>query len=218
MNAGNQPYRKLLWVSVFGAAFGMVESAVVVYLRALYYPDGFAFPLVVLPWQHFTVELIRELATIIMLAAVGILAGTKAWERFGYFLVAFGVWDIFYYIWLKGVLHWPASLFEWDVLFLIPLPWIGPVLAPVLVSLMMIAFGGTIAIRAARGDHFKPTAVSWVLSLAATLMLLFSFTQDLRATLDGQLPQPYNYWFLGGGLVLYGTGFWIACRNPRHNP
>lgn len=217
MKAGSTPYRKLVWVSLFGVAFGMVESAVVVYLRAIYYPDGFSFPLVAIPWEHLTVEVIREAATIIMLAAVGILAGTRAWEKFGFFLVAFGVWDIFYYVWLKILLGWPASLFEWDVLFLIPLPWIGPVLAPVLVSLMMIACGGTIAIRTARGDHFKPTAVSWVLSLAATLMLLFSFTQDLRATLDGQMPQPYNYWLPGGGIVIYGAGLWTACRKPRHN-
>ena len=37
--------KKMLWVSVFGITIGYFEAAVVVYLRAIYYPEGFAFPL-----------------------------------------------------------------------------------------------------------------------------------------------------------------------------
>src|SRR5512134_294061 len=104
----SQSERKLLWVSLFGVAFALVESSVVVYLRSLYYPEGFAFPLKLMSPQHVGVELSREAATIVMLAAIGVVAGSKAWEKFAYFLVAFGVWDIFYYVWLRVMLDWPA--------------------------------------------------------------------------------------------------------------
>ncbi|MBM2841137.1 MAG: hypothetical protein HW412_1665, partial [Bacteroidetes bacterium] len=174
--------RRLLWVSLFGVTFAFVESSVVVYLRSIYYPEGFAFPLKLISQQHLTVELAREAATIVMLAAVGILAGSKAWERFGYFLVAFGVWDIFYYVWLKVILDWPASLSDWDILFLIPLPWIGPVIAPVFISLLMILCGLTIAVRFEQRKFFHPNRWSWMLAIAGTLVVLYSFMTDTEAT------------------------------------
>jgi len=101
--------RRIVWVSVFGVAFAFVESSVVVYLRSLYYPEGFTFPLKMMSTSHIGVELAREAATVVMLAAVGILAGTTGWQRFGYFLVVFGVWDVFYYVWLKVILDWPSA-------------------------------------------------------------------------------------------------------------
>ena len=138
--------RTIVLVSLFAAAFAFVESSVVVYLRQLFYPTGFAFPLKPMPSWLVMVELAREFATLVMLLTVGMIAGKSSWQRFSYFMVGFGVLDIFYYIWLKLLLNWPASLADWDILFLIPLPWIGPVLAPVLVSLVMIA-GAVLIIR-----------------------------------------------------------------------
>jgi hypothetical protein len=87
------------------------------------------------------VELPREFATMVMLFAVGVLAGRTWRARIGYAAVAFGVWDIFYYVFLKMMCGWPHSLLDWDILFLLPLPWWGPVLAPVLISLLMILWG-----------------------------------------------------------------------------
>src|SRR3990170_403953 len=135
------PVHKLLWVSLFGIAFAFVETSMVVYLRALYYPEGFSFPLKVVSQEHLAVELAREAATIIILVTVGIIAGRKRWEKFGYFLAAFGIWDIFYYVWLKVALNWPQTLTDWDVLFLIPVPWVGPVIAPLLLALLMTCCG-----------------------------------------------------------------------------
>jgi hypothetical protein len=37
--------KTIIWLAVFSMAMGYLESAVVVYLRKLYYPDGFKFPL-----------------------------------------------------------------------------------------------------------------------------------------------------------------------------
>jgi hypothetical protein len=209
------PVRKLIWVSVFGIAFAFVESSVVAYLRALYYPDGFTFPLRVITQQHLAIELAREAATIMMLVAVGILAGGKAWQKFGYFLVAFGVWDIFYYLWLKAILNWPGSFVDWDILFLIPLPWIGPVIAPVLVASLMTVCGLLIVVRVATGVCFRPVLLSWLSGLAATVLLLYSFMSDVGAGMRGQNPLSYRYELLVIALVLYGLGFAFACKPQR---
>lgn len=210
------PIRKLIWVSLFGVTFGFVEASIVVYLRAVYYPEGFTWPLKVISDEHLTVELWREAATIIMLVAVGILAGQKGWQRFGYFLIAFGVWDIFYYVWLKVVLDWPSALTEWDVLFLIPLPWIGPVIAPASIALLMTICGVDIVVRTiptkSGQKHFRPTVLSWLFSILATVLILYSFMYDTDATLRGAHPLPYRYELLIVGLVLYIAAYIIACK------
>ena len=206
--------RAIFWLSTFAIAFAFVESSVVVYLRAIYYPDGFEFPLRLIGDGHLVVELVRECATIVILVAAGVLAGKTAWERFGFFLLGFGVWDIFYYVWLKVFLDWPATLADWDVLFLIPVPWIGPVVAPVLISLLMVVCGILIVIRVSSGQLFEPGPPSWILSICATVIILYSFMGDLAATLRGAMPQPYDYWLLVVGLALYGGAFGLACHRP----
>jgi hypothetical protein len=203
--------KKVLWVCLFDVAFAFVESSVVVYLRAIYYPDGFTFPLRLIADEHLVVELLREFSTVIMLVAIGLVAGRRGWERFAYFMIAFGIWDIFYYVWLKALLDWPSSFAEWDVLFLIPLVWIGPVLAPVLISLMMIVCGLLILQRLEAGRTFRPGFRSWALSIIATVLLLYSFMGDTGATLEGKDPQAYGYGLLAVGLVLYGLAFFFAC-------
>src|SRR5690349_1048470 len=130
--------RSLLWLTLFSIAMGFLESAVVIYLRALYYPHGFEFPLVLMPNTMAGVELLREAATIVMLVSIGIIAGRNTAQRFSFFIYSFAVWDIFYYIFLKVFVDWPPSFFTWDILFIIPVPWVGPVLAPCIISLTMI--------------------------------------------------------------------------------
>lgn len=127
--------RKLFWIGSFGIAFGLVEAAVVVYLRSVGYPEGLDFSSGRLPGDILQTEIVREGATIIILACTAVLAGRTALARFGAFLTVFGVWDLFYYVWLKVFLGWPESLLDGDILFLIPGAWAGPVLAPMIVSL-----------------------------------------------------------------------------------
>jgi len=194
---------RVLMVTTFAIAMAFVEAAVVVYLRELFYPDGFSLPLRDLPTRLLTIELLREAATVLMLSSVAFIAGRRPWERFGYFLIMFGLWDIFYYVWLRATLGWPSSLFDWDILFLVPLPWIGPVIAPMLVALGMVVVGIWITMRYARGLSFRPTRLSWILAVAGSLVILYSFMRDTAATIDLQLPQPYPYWLLGIGLALY---------------
>jgi len=197
---------------------GYFEAAVVVYLRELFYPGGFSFPLKLMSERLIIIELFREASTIAMLIAVAALAGKKFWERFGYFLILFGVWDIFYYIWLKATINWPSSIFDWDILFLIPLPWIGPVIAPSLVALLMIVTGIAITRLFNRGYDFKPTGITWLLAVIATIAILYSFMRDIDAGLYQTVPKPYCYRMLCAGLVLYAAAFIPSYRKARRTP
>jgi hypothetical protein len=213
MTGGRRAAATLAWVTVFSIAFAFVEASVVIYLRALYYPEGFAFPLKVIPAGYLHVEIAREAATIIMLAAIGIIAGRRPWERFGFFLFAFGIWDIAFYAWLLGTIGWPGSLFDWDILFLIPLPWIAPVIAPAVISLLMTICGGMVVLRTAGERRFHPGVLSWALGVVGTSLILFSFMVDTDAGLRGASPVPYHYGLLAAGLIAYIAGFVFACRS-----
>ena len=129
-------------VFVYALAMAWVEAAVVFYLRTMYHRiDPYQINPVPMNDILAQVEVIREAATMVMLLTVGYLAGHSWRSRLGYFAIAFGVWDIFYYVFLKIACGWPHTVMDWDVLFLIPLPWWGPVLAPVLISVLLILWG-----------------------------------------------------------------------------
>ncbi len=202
---------RLALVTLFGVAMAYIEAAIVVYLRRLYYPEGFAFPLQAPVPEILAVEAVRELATLVMVVTVAGLAGRRFWERFGYFLTLFGVWDTFYYVWLKVAIGWPSWILDWDVLFLIPLPWIGPVVAPVLIASMMVVFGILITRWYARGYTFRPGFVAAAIATVATALILYSFINDLDAALHQQMPRSYRYDLLVLGLAGYVVAF-LACR------
>jgi len=208
--------RKIFWILIFSIAMALVEAAVVVYLRALYYPEGFAFPLKMITARHLIVELGREAATILMLVSVAALIGKRFWEKFAYFIICFGFWDIFYYVLLKLALGWPSSLLDWDILFLIPLPWIGPVIAPVSIAIMMILAGLLITALYKRGYDFRPSFLTWVLTIIGTLTILYSFMRDTGAGLHQQMPLPYRYDLLIAGEILYVLALFLAWRNTVH--
>ncbi len=212
----NNIISKIIWVSIFAAAMAYVESAVVVYLRVIFHPDGFEFPLKkIINDPNIIVEVYREAATLVMLTAVAAIAGKKFWERFGYFIIAFGVWDIFYYVWLKVILDWPASLFDWDVLFLIPVTWIGPVIAPVSVSVIMIVCGIILIFTNQKGMTFKPVFISYLLLLTGTAVILYSFTSDTNATINLGMPKPYRYDLLIISDILFIASFFVSYFKMR---
>lgn len=198
---------KFLWITVFGITMGYFEAAVVVYLRAIFYPGGFSFPLTVQADHKIVVEVIREVASLVMLIAVSHLTGKKFWERFAYFMILFGVWDICYYVWLKILLGWPVSLLDWDVLFLIPLPWIAPVVAPVSIALIMIVFGVMILVLIQKGHVFRPAFTTYLLAVPGVGLVLYSFMHDLAATLHQHMPGPYRYSLLIAGHLLFIAAF-----------
>lgn len=181
---GKLPVR-LLPVSVFAIAFGFLEAVVVVYLRELYYPGGFSFPMKLIPHKIYFIEITREVTTIIMLASVGILAGKTRMQKFAYFLIAFALWDIFYYVALKLFLDWPESLLTWDILFLIPIPWLGPVLAPILCSTGMIIYASIILYFEEYGISVKHNARELLLTVTGIVLILATYIWDYASLMIG---------------------------------
>jgi len=189
-----------------------VESAVVVYLRAIYYPQSFAFPLTPLPAHMVAIEIGREAATLVMLLGVAMLAGRERWERLPAFCVSFGVWDLFYYVWLWLLLGWPPSLFTWDVLFLIPVPWTGPVLAPMVVSVLLVVGGLLLWRKGARGEPVRFPIPLRILALAGALLVLGSFVLDFRLVLRQMEPPPFRWGLFGAGVSLGVVALVLAVR------
>jgi len=166
--------KNLILVSLFAIAMAYLESAVVVYLRAMYGIEDLLRDINLAPDMYTAIEIGREAATLIMLAAVGIIAGINWPKKIGFFFLAFGIWDIFYYIWLYVFIQWPKSLFEWDILFLIPLPWWGPVIAPILISILLISIGYLLL----NDVQFKISSIDWIIFILSIVVLLYTFTED----------------------------------------
>jgi hypothetical protein len=172
-----QPLKILVWLTIFSIAMGYLESSVVVYLRAIIYPEGFGFPLAPFESNLAVTEIIREAATVIMLAGAGIIAGRTFSERFAWFIYCFAIWDIFYYVFLKAMLNWPESLLTWDILFLIPATWTGPVITPIIVSLTMIVLAMIIIFQSSRKNvHISLT--EWIFFIIGGHVLILAFIWD----------------------------------------
>ena len=169
---------KLITITAFAIAMGFLESVVVVYMREILYPGGFEFPLSPIPVRLAVTELLREVATLIMLVTIGIMAARRFSTGFAWFIYSFAIWDIFYYVFLKLLLGWPESFLTWDVLFLIPTTWTGPVLSPVLVSLTMMLFAMVILFQAERGKETRIHRREWMGFIAGSLVLIFGFIFD----------------------------------------
>jgi hypothetical protein len=139
--SAKSPWVRLAVVAAWAIAFALVEAMVVLYLRKIFalqhstvYRSGNTF----FPPAYLRYEQAREAATMVMLLAVGYLAGRTWWQRLAYWLFAFGVWDIGYYAWLYVYLRWPSSPGTRDLLFLIPREWWTPVWEPVLAACVFI--------------------------------------------------------------------------------
>jgi len=188
-------------VVAFAIAMAWVEAASVYYLRVLVDRVN-PYQANPLPMRGMLgqVELVREAATLVMLATVGMLAGRTRRAQVGYAAVAFGVWDIFYYVFLRLIGDWPKSLFDWDILFLLPLPWWGPVLAPVCIAVLLIV-GGTLATQShVTRPTTQLTRSLWRLHGLGIALALYVFMADsLRAVNHGldptttALPRAFNW-------------------------
>lgn len=163
--------KTFFWVSVFAIAFAYVEAAVVVYLRhligatqpqipqgeILFLVPGIAFLEPRTALQIITntallnVEMIREAATLVMLGSIAATAGKTIREKIAYFFLAFGIWDIFYYIFLKLTIDWPKTFSDPDIFFLLPFPWVGPVYVPIVISSILVL--GSIWFILNKGDN-----------------------------------------------------------------
>ncbi len=204
---------------IFSISLGYFEAAVVVYLREIFYPKGFTFPL-----EIFTInplfrrlcitEIGREAASLILILTAAILFGHNRRQRIAYFLTIFAVWDIFYYIWLKVLLNWPASIMDWDILFLIPMTWASPVLAPVLCSIVMLLFAIVILYRDNKGKSIYTTYFDWLAFFLAGLIIIVSFCIPGPHTAQEDYYK-YFYWPLFGFGFLLFISIFIKCLINR---
>ncbi len=218
----------MLGIVLFGIAFGYLEAAVVTYLRQLheparlqFYPSrpaGELFPLLTLDQlrasgtvqtQTLAIEIGREAATIAMLASVALAVATNAGEWASAFVIAFGVWDITFYFFLRVLIGWPESLLTWDVLFLLPVPWVGPVLAPVLVSAAMIAAG---IWHLRRPVHLSRS--HWAGILAGAFVIILAFAMDYRNVMAAGMPRPFHWAIFASGLFVGLGSYASAARFP----
>jgi hypothetical protein len=188
-------------VATFAVAMAWVEAACVYDLRVLV--DRLE------PYQSNPlpmsgalggIELVREAATLVMLAAVGGLAGRTARARLAYMAIAFGLWDIFYYVWLKVMCDWPTSPFDWDVLFLLPLPWWGPVIAPASIALLMIVWGTLATASPDPAPGSGSESRLWPVAAVGAVLALYVFMADSLRTLPygleavrTVLPKTFNW-------------------------
>lgn len=204
--------RKLPWVGLFAIAMAYLEAAVVVYLRRIYGISDLILNVPPFDPQIAAIELGRELATLIMLLAVGWAVGNTQQARLSFAFYTFGLWDIFYYIWLRVFIQWPKTPLDPDLLFLIPLPWWGPVLSPVLVAMLMVVSGVLVIIQDDNGITVKFRTAQWVALAIGMLLMLYTFMADAIAALpaDAQAlsqvkPTEFNWpvYLIGLGLVAF---------------
>jgi hypothetical protein len=178
IETGHSYKRGFVWLGMFAIAMGFLEAIVVVYLRELYYPAGFQFPLKPVPVSILNTEIIREVCTIVMLVSVAYVAARSAYIRFTYFLFIFGLWDIFYYVALKVFLDWPPSLLTWDVLFLIPITWTGPVIAPLVTAVTFCTISLLIAYMISKYSMIRFSKSVWTVMALGALFIFVSFIWD----------------------------------------
>lgn len=203
-----------LWV--FGLAFGWIEGAVVVYLREIYAREasvaGFEFPLVALSPHLVWVEVVREGCTLVVLGAVAWLAGRCTADRMGAFLLMFGIWDLTYYGVLRLVLGWPGSFNTWDILFLIPLPWVAPVWAPATVAGIFVGAGSYLIGTAERPRRYSKMDIA--ILMGAALVIIAAFLAEWRVVPDERVPQRFALWVFWSGVILGTT--WFVRIERRH--
>jgi len=214
--------KKFCLVVVFGIALGYFEAAVVVYLRTIFYPDGFTFPLSNFGqtdlWKQLLVtEVGREAASIVLIFTAARLFGQTTRQRFAFFMVIFAVWDIFYYIWLRVLVGWPESIMDWDILFLIPVAWASPVLAPVIVSVILLVFAAIILYRDVRDNVPKVTFFDWLRFVIAGLIVVLSFCVASRGITESNFKSHFSWPVFTLGVILASAVF-FKCLLKSPNP
>lgn len=193
-----------------------VEASLVVHLRHIYYPDNplALFPMALLSPGDLAIELARELATVVMLLSVALLAARGAMRVFAAFVYLFGLWDLFYYLWLKQMIGWPVDWLEWDVLFLIPWPWLGPWIAAAAIALLFSLWGGWVLLAAPGSRFTRPRLMTFVagclLALAAFLAPGLPLLGEGGTAFRGFQPVEFAWALYLPGLLLMATGLWQA--------
>ena len=208
-------------VVAYGVAMAYLEAAVVVYLQlALGLQVGAIFPL--RPASQMgdllAIEAGREAATLVMIAAVGLLSGRTWLERLAWSAVVFGIWDVGYYAWLHVISGWPPSLGTPDILFLLPVPWVGPIWSPIAVSAALVGVGLAGAAIARSGRRLAVRPWHWAAGIGGGLLVVLSYTLDAARLIDGGLPGPYPWPIFALGMLLALAAAADVFRAARAEP
>lgn len=206
------PWLPLALVAV---AFGIVEGSLVTVLRLWLDPRAEAFPLVALPAAVSGLERTREAATMVLLASAAHLAAKLPSARFAAFLFLFSVWDLVYYATLRLTLGWPDGLGTWDLLFLLPVPWLAPVYAPLSIALVMLGVGIVTLRHTLRHGAFEVRPLHVAAGVLGGLACIWSFVENENARALRSMPPRYAIEWLVLGLGLGLAGFADAARRNR---
>lgn len=152
------------------------------------------------------IEVAREAATLLMIAGAAMAATRNFRAGLAAFSLLFGVWDLTFYLWLKVLIGWPASLWTWDLLFLLPVPWVGPVIAPSLVSVSLILGGAMALIR----EPQRVRELVWVLLGAGATLIFLSFIWNWREIAAGGLPHVFPWAIFWSGELAGVAGLFLA--------
>lgn len=224
---------------IFAVSMGFLEAIVVVYVREIFYPDGFRFPLKEMPEWLIAIEWIREISTLLMLGSVAWISGKIFLKRLSVFLFIFGIWDIIYYVGLKIFLDWPESLLTWDILFLIPITWVSPVLAPVICSLLMIIMACILDFHLLNNNLKKLKKTEFALLITGAAIIYFTFTVDFGmmlingnflkqyftlaenkeflALLTAWEPSQFNWTLFAFGFAIICVSIWLVVKRSKNN-
>ncbi len=214
---------KLSYLLLFAFILAFIVAATVTYLRLKFSPQECDLPLKHPPDFPVTIEILRELATLLLVFMVSWLVGQNIRQRLAYLMFTFGCWDIFYYLALKLTLNWPSALLDWDILFIVPVPWLAPVLAPLLVALSMVIAALIALYIEHRGIPLKLSPLFWGLELTAAALILLAMLWNHRALRVSATQLSFPWPLLILGLVVGWSSylFWIrsplckALRNPE---
>lgn len=209
----------VLAVAIFAVAMAYLESAVVVYLRhALGVGTGDVFPIDLeseLSGSLGWIEIGREAATLLMIGGIGWVAGRTGLERLAWAAVVFGIWDIGYYFWLWVFSGWPDSLLTWDLLFLIPAPWAGPVWAPVAVSVGLVGFGLALAGRYRAGRAPTTGGAPLIGLIAGGAVVVASFLTNAPLVLEAGVPTDFAWPIFAAGMGIGIGSALVILRSAR---
>ena len=224
-------WARALCMLVLAGGLAYTEASVVVYLREVLVParqQAFEAsvvrePIPLLSYgqlqaaggsipSFLLLEMARELTPLAVLLAAAVGFRRRRGQAAGFFLLGFAVWDMLYYAALKLLMDWPASLTTWDVLFLIPVPWVAPVWAPLAVSATLLIAAMVLLKRPQRRITRAGRVVAGLVMLAGAALILASFFMRWTEAVGG-VPATFDWpWFLAGWVLGTAALAWVLSR------
>ncbi|MCF7885109.1 MAG: hypothetical protein K9M80_01320 [Candidatus Marinimicrobia bacterium] len=189
----------------------------------MYQPGNPFFPVIVIQNKHLIIEIFREIFSLTVVFLIAYLSGNNYREKFAALMFTFGLWDIFYYIWLFIIHQWPPSWMTWDVLYRVPIMWTGPVIAPLIVSVCLVSSALIIFYIEHNKIEIEFTSGMWIFEIIAGTGVIISFVWNSQSTLRGAWPGGFPWWlFLPSillGLIVFYYAlikcFFTSSKNPQ---